>query len=258
MQKVITKNSLDDIDAPVTAAVTQYQRLSPVKALSFDLDDTLYNNAPVIKKAVSASFALLIEQFPKASELTLDDWQAIKIAEQLKWPELMHDTSAARYAMLREGLIQLGYSELDASQGAQNALDCFHDHRSDFKVSADVIKILAQLKQRYRLVGITNGNVNSARIGLDEVFDFVLHPGYGVKMKPYGDMFALACKQLSIQPAELLHVGDHPHSDVVGARIAGCQTIWLNPCQQQKYKSSSNLLPTVEITQLNQLLTILL
>ena len=34
-----------------------YKRLMPVKVLSFDLDDTLYDNVPVIAAAVFASWA---------------------------------------------------------------------------------------------------------------------------------------------------------------------------------------------------------
>lgn len=237
--------------------IVQYQRLKPFKAISFDLDDTLYDNKPIIIKAVAESFSLLHSQYPKSCRWTPTDWQNCKLALQIQQPELVHDTSAARYAMLRQGLMLLGYSEIEASHGAQTGLECFHHYRSDFTIAPDVLTTLNVLKQHFTLVGITNGNVDTSRIGLDAVMQFVLHPGYGVKMKPAGDMFNLACKQLAIPPSELLHVGDHPNSDVVGAKMAGSQTVWLNPCQQQRYKRPASLLPHIAINQLSLLINLI-
>jgi len=117
--------------------------------------------------------------------------------------------------------------------------------------------VLQQLGKQFPLIGITNGNVDSRRIGLSEVMQFVLHPGHGVKMKPHSDMFTLACKQLVIEPSQLLHIGDHPLSDIAGAKMAGCQSIWLNPCMQQKHKTAQTVLPHVEINQLTLLLRLL-
>nr|WP_308424625.1 HAD-IA family hydrolase [Shewanella aestuarii] len=240
--------------APSQSSIIQYQRLKPFKAISFDLDDTLYDNQPIIINAVKQSFALLHREYPASTQWTTDDWLKCKLAQQTLYPELKHDTSAARYAMLREGLIQLGYNEIQATQGAQAGLAYFQHHRSDFTVAEDVIAILQALKVDFTLVGITNGNVDASRIGLTQVLEFVLHPGYGIKMKPHSDMFTLACKQLAISPSELLHIGDHPTSDIVGAKMAGCQTVWLNPCQQNRDKKSSSLLPQIQITHLSKLL----
>ncbi|MGL6123896.1 MAG: HAD-IA family hydrolase, partial [Shewanella sp.] len=110
----------------------------------------------------------------------------------------------------------------------------------------------------FRLVGITNGNVDAERIGLGETFEFVLHPGHGVQMKPAKDMFELACSRLKIAPQHLLHVGDSMNADVRGARLAGCQSVWLNPSfGQQASLPIAVLLPHLEITQLDALLELL-
>jgi len=242
------------VSAQLQSGIIQYQRLKPFKAISFDLDDTLYDNQPIIANAVKQSFALLHREYPASTQWTPEDWLKCKLAQQSLHPELKHDTSAARYTMLREGLIQLGYNEIQATQGAQAGLACFQRYRSDFNVTEDVIAILKALKVDFRLVGITNGNVDASRIGLSDVLEFVLHPGYGVKMKPHSDMFTMACKQLAIVPSELLHIGDHPNSDIFGAKVAGCQTVWLNPCQQNRDKKPSSLLPQIKITHLSKLL----
>ncbi|GGP92857.1 HAD-IA family hydrolase [Shewanella ulleungensis] len=239
------------------ASITQYQRLQPFKAISFDLDDTLYNNLPYVVHASEQLFELINRSYPATMAWNSTQWQQLKHHLFTLRPELAHDTSVARYAMLHQGLLHFGYSEIDASQGAQLGMDCFHYHRSDFTVASEVLTVLQKLGQYYPLIGITNGNVDSKRIGLSDVMQFVLHPGHGIKMKPHSDMFTLACKQLAITPAQLLHIGDHPSSDIAGAKMAGCQSVWLNPCMQQRHKKAQTVLPHIEINQLDLLLELL-
>ncbi len=51
--------------------------------------------------------------------------------------------------------------------------------------------------------------------------------GVGVA-KPNGRIFTLACTKLNLDPREVLHVGDDPALDVIGAHQAGLQTAWIN------------------------------
>ncbi|AZG71951.1 HAD-IA family hydrolase [Shewanella livingstonensis] len=238
-------------------SIIQYQRLQPFSAISFDLDDTLYNNLPYVIHASDQLFSLIHQAYPATTAWDFAQWQQLKHMLFTLHPELAHDTTAARYAMLHQGLLHFGYSEVEASKGAQDGMACFTHYRSNFTVDDNVMRLLERLSQHYRLVGITNGNVDTQRIGLDKVMQFVLHPGHGVKMKPAADMFNLACRQLDIKPAELLHVGDHPLSDIAGAKMAGCQSVWLNPCMQQRHKTAQLVLPHVEINHLDLLLELL-
>jgi HAD superfamily hydrolase (TIGR01549 family) len=232
----------------------QYMRLRPFKAISFDLDDTLYHNGLFIKVATQASFAQLQQTHTKTAAWTTQDWQQVKKRVLLLQPELMHDTSAVRYAMVRQGLIELGYSEHEASDGAQQTLACFQFHRSDFSVSQEILSLLNTLSKKFPIIGISNGNVDAKRIGLADALTFVLHPGQGVKMKPFADMYHLACQKLDIPASQLLHVGDHLQADVAGARMAGCQSVWFNPTELSQENSYQPMLPHIEITQLSSLL----
>jgi putative hydrolase of the HAD superfamily len=45
--------------------------------------------------------------------------------------------------------------------------------------------------------------------------------------KPDGRIFAEACRQLSLVPEQMLHVGDTEADDVAGARAAGLHALWL-------------------------------
>jgi len=47
-----------------------YRPLKPFKAISFDLDDTLYDNQPIIKKAEDEILAYLNQKHPELAGLT--------------------------------------------------------------------------------------------------------------------------------------------------------------------------------------------
>lgn len=235
-----------------------YIRPQNIHAISFDLDDTLYDNRPYILNAEAELIRFLHQFFPLTMAWQSLDWRRLKLQILQQMPELAHDTSAARVATLRQGLQLLGYSVGEAERGAKEGLACFHFHRSHFQVSNKVLSLLKRLSQRFRLVGITNGNVDAERIGLGDVFEFVLHPGDGVRMKPARDMFDLTCSRLGIYPEQLLHVGDSLNADVRGARLAGCQSVWLNAnLGQVDSLPIAALLPHIEIAALDSLIDIL-
>ncbi len=236
-----------------------YLRPQNIKAISFDLDDTLYDNYPHILRAEETLIQFLHEHYPLTQTWHFHEWRVLKLQLLKQKPELAHDASAARIATLEQGLARLGYSDAQAKAGAQAGLDCFYFHRSDFRVSAAVLTLLGELAKHYRLVGITNGNVDAKRIGLGNVLEFVLHPGNGVRMKPAKDMFIQAVDKLQIQPEQLLHVGDSIHADVCGARLAGCQAAWLNPSfGRVDATATAQLLPHIEMTNIHSLADILL
>lgn len=231
-----------------------YLRPHSFSAISFDLDDTLYDNAPIIRAAEQSLLEFLNYRYPETQRWQRTDWLELKKRLIQNHPELAHDTTAARLIMLEQGLLGLGYSRGESEEGANAGLNHFLAERSAFTVSKPVIKLLETLSEQYPLIGITNGNVDAEKIGLGSVLDFVLHPGQGTRMKPYPDMFYSACRRLDIPLHYLLHIGDSHSSDVVGARRAGCQAIWLNPgFGRQILQQAGHPLPQIEIERLEEL-----
>ncbi len=228
---------------------------TPIKAISFDLDDTLYDNRDYLVQAEQQLLLWLAEHYPNSVNWRQQDWGELKKQLIQQTPILGHDTSAARFAALQEGLLQLGYSDREAKQGAEAGLALFLHYRSDFKVTTPELAVLKTLSQHFRLIGITNGNVDANKIGLGEVLEFVLHPGNGARMKPYGDLFELATERLGIACSQLLHVGDSYRADVQGARKIGCQAAWLNPAIGRSPESyGAGLLPHIQLNSLDELL----
>lgn len=233
-----------------------YRRLKPFKAISFDLDDTLYSNYPVML-AVDAKMK---GYFSKTLSHLQNDQNTIEFGYQFWFPfrqqvltenaALIHDVVELRLETYVLGMKVLGMSDVQAKLKSQQALDYFIEQRSDFVVPSKVHKLLAALQQKWPLVAISNGNVDTQLIGLAPYFSAVFHAGKKYQQKPTSDMFLAACETLSINSNELLHVGDCGNSDIAGGIAAGCQTAWLSCYDVGKPLS---VLPNIELSDVVEL-----
>ncbi|WP_372872850.1 HAD-IA family hydrolase [Shewanella sp.] len=231
-----------------------FRRLRPIAAISFDLDDTLYDNRPVIAAAEQAYLDCLQREFPLTRQWGKHEWRHHKLGVMVKYPRLSHDPTALRLETLKSGLRHFGLSHEDANAGAEQVMAEFVHARSNFRVPDSTLQLLSKLKRRYPLIGLTNGNVDPTRIGLQGVLDFVLSAGDGNRMKPHPDLFAIGCDRLGILPSALLHVGDSHSADVQGALRAGCQAVLLNPGFGQTVSLPLlSPLPHLQISRLHEL-----
>ncbi|KPU83046.1 HAD family hydrolase [Psychromonas sp. PRT-SC03] len=233
-----------------------YRPLKSFKAISFDLDDTLYDNHPIIKKAESDFLCYLNKTYAPLNELNAHQWGLYKNHLLRERPELIDDVSLLRLEILKRIMCIYGITPYLATEYAQQALTEFLNLRSAFKVPVESIDLLHKLSAHYPLIAITNGNVNTHQIGLEHSFKFVLQAGNGYKAKPHIDLFNEAALRLKINVSDILHVGDNLYSDVFGAQNSGAQSIWLNKNKQSL--DNAKLLPTVEITRLDQLYSLLI
>lgn len=239
-----------------------YRRLTEIKAISFDLDDTLYSNKPVMqvigKKMIAYFSHLPILQKSMSDQhkpLDAHFWSHFRHQALLKEPDLAHDVVKVRLVSYQLGFMSLGLADDIAQIQAQAALDYFIELRSDFTVPEQSKKFLANLSEKYPLIAISNGNVDTKALGLSQYFQHIYHAGWQVdgrllKQKPAGDMFTVACQQLAIKPSELLHVGDCGRADIQGALRAGCQAAWLS-CYDVGQPIA--VLPHIELNKLIQL-----
>ncbi|MBA3988684.1 MAG: phosphoesterase [Idiomarina sp.] len=232
-----------------------HRRLRPVKAISFDLDDTLYDNLPVMQRAEQALSQYLLETHPQTQSMQLSDWRQLRDQLAASDPELAGNMTALRLATLQQGLAQSGLSKAQLQAASDAAMTHFLTHRNRVTISPEVHQLLAQLAQNYPLIAISNGNVDIQQIGLAPYFRSAWQPSAQLRGKPTTDMFDAARRAHGFAPHELLHIGDHPVSDIQGAAHFGAQSVWLNPTG--KPLAQLTWLPTVTIRQLPQLAQIL-
>ncbi|MFT5757733.1 MAG: HAD superfamily hydrolase (TIGR01549 family) [Alteromonadaceae bacterium] len=238
-----------------------YRRLKPFKAISFDLDDTLYSNRPIMLSIDTKMATYFTNRIPTPNDKRLFDSQFWWLYRQQALTHnhfLIHDVVALRLESYSLGFKSLGFSPADAKREAQVALNYFTSLRSNFTVAPRVHHLLASLQKKWPLVAISNGNVDTQAIGLSQYFSATFHAGRQTeknaelhyRQKPHHDMFVAACNELSIKPEELLHVGDCGRSDIFGAHSAGCQSVWLSCFEVGKPLS---ILPNIELSDVVEL-----
>lgn len=225
------------------------------KVISFDLDDTLYDNVPVMQRTEEVAHSYIAEQYPQTAEWDMHHWRRFREEVSRTDETLASDMTKLRLKTLELGLEKFGVD--DSARAANTIMDVFLSERSNFEVPQDSIKLLEALSQRYKLIALSNGNVNADKIGLAKYFELVIQPGDGIRGKPLPDMFAAAERKLpELQPHEFLHVGDHPYSDILGAQRHGWQSAWLT--SGLGTTAHLSVLPTVTLHNLNQLQRLLL
>ncbi|MEM5513762.1 HAD-IA family hydrolase [Pseudoalteromonas sp. AS84] len=201
--------------------------IKPFSVMSFDLDDTLYSNHPIIKAAVKAQQNYL-NAVPRYQEQGPKYWQLCRNEAVLQSPELADNVTKWRQHTLRLALSKLNLNVDDVELHADAAYNAFADARSNIVVSDDILNLLDNLAKHFTLIAITNGNVEIERFNLHNKFELVLQAGMHGKAKPHTTLFDKAAAHLNVAKSDILHIGDSLDTDVQGANNAGCQSVWLN------------------------------
>ena len=229
-----------------------FKALAPITVLSFDLDDTLYDNKPVIAAAENSMLQALARHAPVTNGTDSHFWWQHRLQLAKTNPEIRHDIGRWRLLGVEAGLVSLGLARCEAGEIAELAYDAFLTERTNIKLNGDIKPLLAHLAQRYRLIAITNGNACINKMGIGDLFEFSLQAGPDGRMKPYADLFISAAARLQVPPAQILHIGDSHRADVMGALNAGCQAAWLD-----HYQSKIAVLPHLRLTDITQLSSLL-
>jgi putative hydrolase of the HAD superfamily len=197
--------------------------LSDIRAIAFDLDNTLWDVEPVLERAEQCLAAWLQEHCPR---LALSREQMRAAREQLarREPHNAHDLSYLRVATLTAHAREHGYDE----RVALDAFEVFLAARNAVEIFPDVAPALARLRLRYTLASLSNGNADLARIGLDHIFNVSLNARQIGAAKPHPRCFERLAGELALDPGAIAYVGDDPQLDVAAARAAGLRTVWMN------------------------------
>ncbi|MFC0322403.1 HAD-IA family hydrolase [Gallibacterium melopsittaci] len=230
-----------------------YRTFTQPKVISFDLDDTLYDNYHVIRQAEQA-FLDCLQQFVQFAP---EQWQQYKQQLLQQDPIRYEDVVAWRQAAATCLLQSLGKQPYEINKILNESMAVFVEWRHKIEVPLANQHFLTQLAKCYPLAAISNGNVYPPKIGLHQ-FSLMLRGGEHGRAKPHSDLFQQTAKHFSCNTNEILHVGDNLITDVQGAVISGCQAVWINTNQESiRHISEASHLPTIEVfdvTELNFLL----
>jgi HAD superfamily hydrolase (TIGR01549 family) len=219
--------------------------IARIKAISLDLDDTLWPIWPTIERAEKVLHDWLVDNAPMAAALFSSPAALREIRDYMATnrPELKHDLSAVRRESIRLALYRAGENPLLA----EKAFEVFFAERQRVDLFDDARPALEYLAARFPLVTISNGNADLSRVGIAEFFRAAISAReFGVG-KPDPRIFHAAAGAVDLTPEDMLHIGDDATLDALGALNAGMQAAWVNrsdhlwPHEQQPHVTVSHL-----------------
>ena len=231
------------------------KKMSKIKLITFDLDDTFWDIRSTIINA----------------EINSRKWSEDKIGEKIEWgtfedfmkirSELVKEDSSLEYdlGMLRKKTIAYHVKKFfqdtnDLNEFIEDAYNFFLGERHKVTFYDGVIEVLEELSSKYRLGVLTNGNADVNKLGIGNLFDFSISSMDVKSNKPNQAHFVKASELSQVAFKDTLHVGDHPVNDILGARELGINTIWFN-LNNTNWDIDNN--PPIEFTKWSQFINLL-
>ncbi len=219
-----------------------------VRAITLDLDDTLWPIAPTIVQAEAQLQAWLSQHAPRTAKACENPEfrRTARAQVNAAHSAQAHDLSHLRREAIRACLEAAG----DDPGLAEPAFEVFFEARQRVTLYPGKREALQRLSQRYPLIALSNGNADVFRTEAGPFFKAAVSARAVGVAKPDPRIFAAAAQAAGVPAQFVLHVGDDPHSDVHGARQAGMMVVWLTP-EPQTWSSEAP--PPWQLTHLSEL-----
>ena len=192
-----------------------------IKAVIFDLDNTLLDFKKMKEYGVKAAISAMIE-----AGLDCDEVEAHKFIFEI------YHRKGWEYQLIFDDFIKYKTGKIDNKLLAAAIVAYRRAKESSLLVYPNVRKTLIHLiKYGIKIAVVSDAPSREAwmriyYLNLHHVFDIVLTFDDTKVHKPSPEPFKLALKQLDINPEEALMIGDWPERDVVGAKKVGIKTIF--------------------------------
>jgi HAD superfamily hydrolase (TIGR01549 family) len=227
-----------------------------IKAIFFDLDDTLHDHHAPFARAIFSLFSKSNNQLE-----TLEIYKTFRFYSDVLWKE--YDSGKIPLHKLRVQRIVRTLKDYGVEVSEEKAIQFQQSYEQELKqlsLFPEVPLLLNKLKELGIEIGlITNGPTEHQlnkiqQLGLDEHFSenhiFISDQVGRAKPNPY--IFEVAAREIKLASEELLYVGDSWENDVAGPMNAGWNAVWFNHRGKQPLTGHK---PVAEIQTLSTILT---
>ena len=257
-----------------------------VKAVFFDLDDTLLWDQKSVKEAFVATCEAAKERYEKINPDTLEEavrkearelyasYETYPFTQMIGinpfeglWGNFGddHDEFRKMAAIVpgyrkdawTKGLAAIG---IDDPEFGEELAERFPSERKKKPfVYEESFRVLDALKGKYKLLLLTNGSPELQNTKLDitpelvPYFNQIVISGAFGRGKPDASIFEHALEIMELKPEEAVMVGDNLMTDILGASRAGIKSIWVN----RHDKERNEVTPTYEVKHLEEIFPIL-
>lgn len=204
----------------------------PVKAVIFDLDDTLYSE----KEYVQSGYRAVAKYMPQIEAMESKLWQAFQ------------DGKAAIDTVLEEEGIY-------TPEMAAECLEVYRFHEPIIHLYGGVVELFAELRRRGIRIGIlTDGRPEGQRnkikaLGLDKLVDEIVvtdEIGGTIFRKPCDIPFRIMQRKIGVPFEAMVYVGDNPQKDFIAPHRLGMKSLWYEN-EDGLYRASSSVAKITEI-----------
>jgi putative hydrolase of the HAD superfamily len=207
-----------------------------IRAVLFDLDDTLFAHREAVDQGVVATLATMERDAAAPVEAEeLARWRELEEHHYHRYLSGELDYQGQRRARVHAFLAPYGVELHD--QAAEAWFEQYSQrYRSAFRLHADALPCLDALEQRIpgvRFGIITNGDLafQTAKLEalcIEQRFAHVVTSGEVGVAKPDPRIFAIAAERFGVRTEECAYVGDRLRTDAIGATKAGMTGVWLD------------------------------
>ncbi|MFT4297628.1 MAG: HAD family hydrolase, partial [Candidatus Woesearchaeota archaeon] len=224
-----------------------------IKAIFFDLDDTLYQYEGETRIKVELD---TIKHLAKMKNIPAKNVPELYLEFRKSFSKLIKkhndDYPSLRSSWYKHFLIHLKQKNKKTIEKDSKKLDRFYwkTFSKIIKPYDDAAMVIPELAKKYKLYIITDGwkdgqNIRLKAIKLKKYFSgMVCSDDVGNKRKPHPDIFKKCLKIAKCQKNEAVMVGDKPKRDILGANNAGIISIWLKRGSYVKYSPIKNEIPS--------------
>lgn len=207
--------------------------MTQIKAVLFDLDDTLYdhrfssrNGLEILKLNFDCFKNVPLDELEKEHLKLLNEIHLSKVLSGLL---TIDEARAERYKRLfsKYGID----ANAEIIEKARNLYSTAYT--SNRRAVPGAAELLEMLKGNFKIAIVSNnfGSEQKAKIdvcGFGKYLDAIVTSAEVGFTKPSPEIFLLALDKLKCQPDEAVMIGDSWDMDITGARNAGIRAIWFN------------------------------
>lgn len=182
--------------------------LSKIKVLSFDLDNTIYDCQSVLTRAENWFTTYLCDRYGLGGKYqSYDYWANVKSKVLHEDLSLEDDVTLLRAQSLVVAFKEIGIPLKGGLEEARDLVKLFVKKRSEGVVSGEVRTLMSDLKSKYPLISVSNGNLDAKQLEVSSYFETDLRPvRFKFHRKPHQDLFIECANFKQVQPCEILHI----------------------------------------------------
>jgi len=192
-----------------------------IKAVSFDLDGTLYPNYRLYRRLIPfllrhpffyTAFTMVRNKLhnPQWTETALAPGSSFYDEQAALMAEILHQ----KQTPVREKAERVIYSRWEKLFSGVKPFPFVRETLSAFRNAGLRLAVLSDFPPGRKI----------SFLGLDGFFEVVLSTEETGRLKPSGVPFAALAKALNLEARDILYVGNNPRYDAAGARLAGMKT----------------------------------